>query len=161
MQFIIEISIQSLDKQFKILSFLSKKLKKIVAMFVKIIGELIVAIRSWLFLLANYSKTIAGFLIFTNFMMGKNCQQQGIPNFEEIMKWHENHSFDSFGKMTTVAPKVHPELYNSSDDVIELTSLNFDELVCHNEQLWIVQFYSKDCKLDTKSFCFNYEYRRW
>ena len=36
-------------------------------------------------------------------------------------------------------------LYSSSDDVIQLTSGNFDSKVIKSDELWIVEFYAPWC----------------
>jgi protein disulfide-isomerase A6 len=41
-------------------------------------------------------------------------------------------------------------LYESTDDVVELTDQNFDVLVTNSDEPWILQFYVEWCKLRTE-----------
>ena len=44
-----------------------------------------------------------------------------------------------------LAPPTTFAMYTSSDDVIELTSSNFDKLVVRGDEIWIVEFYATWC----------------
>lgn len=37
-------------------------------------------------------------------------------------------------------------LYDSSDDVVQLTSTSFDRLVSQSDNVWIIEFYAPWCK---------------
>lgn len=52
-------------------------------------------------------------------------------------------SFDITGVLVLIP--LTCALYSSSDDVIELTSKNFDSKVIKSDELWIVEFYAPWC----------------
>lgn len=43
--------------------------------------------------------------------------------------------------------KLTVALYDSSDDVVQLTSANFDRLVTQSDSVWIIEFFAPWCKL--------------
>lgn len=42
--------------------------------------------------------------------------------------------------------KLTVALYDSSDDVVQLTSANFDRLVTSSDNVWIIEFFAPWCK---------------
>lgn len=43
--------------------------------------------------------------------------------------------------------KLTLALYESGDDVVQLTSTSFDRLVTQSDNVWIIEFYAPWCKL--------------
>lgn len=51
--------------------------------------------------------------------------------------------------------KLTVGLYDSSDDVVQLTSANFDRLVTSSDNVWIVEFFAPWCKICCKCATFR------